>query len=52
MAIGSANEMNVLMDYAKDLGYVSNEQYEMAKDEYDEIGKMLNKLIQTVTSNI
>ena len=52
MGIGSANEMNVLMDYAKDLGYVSNEQYEMAKDEYDEIGKMLNKLIQTVTSNI
>ena len=52
MAIGSANEMSVLMDYAKDLGYISNEQYEMAKDEYDEIGKMLNKLIKAVTSNI
>ena len=52
MAIGSANEMSVLMDYAKDLGYISNEQYEMAKTEYEEIGKMLNKMIKTVTSNI
>ena len=52
MAIGSANEMSVLMDYAKDLGYISKEQYEMAKTEYEEIGKMLNKLSRTVASNI
>ena len=52
MAIGSANEMNVLMDYARDLGYISAEQYEMAKTECGEIGRMLNKPIQTVTSNI
>ena len=52
MAIGSANEMSVLIDFAKDLGYIPQEQYETAKAEYEEIGKMLNKMIQTVTSNI
>ena len=52
MAIGSANEMSVLMDFAKDLGYIGSEQYEAAKAEYEEIGKMLNGMIQAVTSNI
>ena len=52
MAVGSANEMSVLMDFARDLGYIQAEQYEMAKTEYEEIGKMLSGMIQTVTSNI
>ena len=49
MALGSANEMNVWLDYAKDLGYISKEKYEKANREYDEIGKMLRSLIRAVT---
>ena len=51
MAIGSANEMNVLLDFSKDLGYIEESQYEKANNEYEKIGKMLNKLIQTVAEN-
>ena len=48
MAIGSANEMSVLVDFSHDLGYISEEQYEKAREEYEEIGKMLNSFIKTV----
>ena len=48
MAIGSANEMSVLLEYSKDLGYISLERYEKAIKEYDEIGKMLSNLIKKV----
>ena len=49
MAIGSSNEMSVLIEYSKDLGYISEEQYIKARKEYDEIGKMLNSFIQSVS---
>ena len=49
MAIGSSNEMSVLIAYSKDLGYISEEQYEKASREYDEIGRMLNAFIQTLS---
>ena len=48
MALGSANEMSVLIDFSKDLGYITKEEYKKASREYEEIGKMLNKFIQTV----
>ena len=48
MALGSANEMSVLIDFSKDLGYISKVQYEKASQEYDEIGKMLSKFVQSV----
>ena len=48
MAVGSANEMSVLLDSLKDLGYITENQYEKASKEYDEIGKMLNRFIQSV----
>ena len=48
MALGSANEMSVLIDFSKDLGYITEEEYKKASREYEEIGKMLNKFIQTV----
>ena len=48
MALGSANEMNVLIDFAKDLGYISKEQYQNADREYTEIGKMLNGLLKSI----
>ena len=40
--------MSVLIEYSKDLGYISEEQYEKASQEYDEIGRMLNSLIKAV----
>ncbi len=49
MALGSCNEMSVLIEYSKDLSYITKEQYEKARKEYDELGKMLNAFIQTVT---
>ena len=48
MAIGSANEMSVLVDFSYDLGYISKEQHEKASKEYEEIGKMLNSFIKTI----
>ena len=48
MAMGSANEVSVLLDFAKDLGYIKVSQYERAKQEYEEVGKMLNVMIQTI----
>ena len=48
MALGSANEMSVLIDFSKDLGYITEEEYKKASKEYEEIGKMLNKFVQTV----
>ena len=51
MAIGSATEIHVLLDYSKDLGYIAHAQYEKASEEYDEIGKMLNALIKAVAAN-
>ena len=49
MAIGSSNEMSVLIEYSKDLGYISEKQYEKASREYDEIGRMLNSFIQSIS---
>ena len=52
MSIGSANEMQVLLDYSKDLGYISQEKYEKAKNEYNEIGRMLSNLIKKIAEGI
>ena len=51
MAIGSANEMSVLLEYSKDLGYISLQNYEKAAKEYDEIGRMLSNLIKKIVEN-
>ena len=48
MAIGSANEMTVLIDFAKDMGYIKEEQHRKAMNEYQEIGKMLRVFIKRV----
>ena len=48
MALGSANEMSVLIDFSKDLGYITEEEHRKASREYEEIGKMLNKFVQTL----
>ena len=48
MALGSANEMNVWIDYARDLGYITAERHKKAGQEYEEIGKMLRAMISAV----
>ena len=52
MAIGSANEMSVLLEYSRDLGYITEEEHEKASKEYDEIGRMLNAFIQTIEETV
>ena len=52
MAIGSANEMEVLIEFAKDFGYIDKEMYRKAKEEYEAIGRMLNGMISEVSKNI
>ena len=44
MAIGSCDEMRVLIDMSKDLGYIDEVLHDKYEKEYDEIGKMLTVL--------
>ena len=46
IALGSANETKVHLRYCKDLGYLSEDRYYYLSNEYNEIAKMLFKLIQ------
>ena len=48
MAVGSANEMSVLLDFAKDLGYTSESTYAELSRAYDEIGRMLSSFIKRI----
>ena len=41
MADGSCDEMKVLLDLTKDLGFIEQEVHQIYEQEYDEIGKML-----------
>ena len=43
-AIGSCYEMKVLIEMAKDLGFINEKQYGRMCGEYEEIAKMLYKL--------
>ena len=44
MAIGSCDEMKVLLDFTKDLGFIEEACCEQYQQEYEEIGKMLMQL--------
>ena len=44
MAMGSCNEMQVLLELSKDLGFIEETVQIRYCHEYDEIGKMLNVL--------
>ena len=46
MAIGSCDEMEVLLSLSKDLDFISKEEYDQYEREYSEIGKMLMVLRQ------
>ena len=52
MAIGSSDELSVLLDFAKDLKYIEETVYEKAKTEYKEISRMLNTFIRTVSKQV
>ena len=41
MAIGSCDEMKVLLDFMKDLGFIDRGVHGKYQQEYDEIGRML-----------
>ena len=49
MAKGSCNEMQVLLDLCRDLGYMKAVRHQEISAQYDEIGKMLNGLLQKWT---
>ena len=43
-ALGSCNEVQVLLELCKDLGYLSPEDYERINSEYNIIGKQIFRL--------
>ena len=47
MAKGSCNEMQVLMDISRDVGYITEEEHDSKWERYDEIARMLNGLIKS-----
>ncbi len=46
IALGSNNEVNVILDLVRDLGYLQEDQHKKLAQENIEIGKGINKLIQ------
>ncbi len=46
IALGSCDEVSVLLDFARDLNYLSDKDHVGFKRRYEEIGKGINKLIQ------
>ena len=42
--MGSCNEVQVLLDYCKDFGYIEEKDYQAYIDEYNQLGKQLNAL--------
>ena len=48
VALGSCNEVNVLLDMISDLGYIANDEYVKLKDSYDHLGRQITKFIQAM----
>ncbi len=48
MARGSSVEMDVLLDFSKDFGYISESEYQEAKAAQETIGKMLTGLMKSL----
>ena len=44
MAIGSADEMRVWLRYCRDLDYITESQWQVWRDDYQEIARMLQGL--------
>ena len=50
MALGSADEMRIWLRYALDLGYVQEAEWQVWRDEYREIARMLQSLLTKLKS--
>ena len=48
MALGSSDEMQVLLDFVKDLGYVNPQTHKKARETYKVIAKMLNRMVKSI----
>ena len=48
IALGSSDEIQVLLDFVKDLGYIDLETQQKAREIYKEIAKMLNKMVRSI----
>ena len=48
MALGSSDEMQVLLNFVKDLGYIDLETQQKAREVYKEIAKMLNRMVKSI----
>ena len=46
IALGSNNEVNVILDLVRDLGYLQEDLHKKLAQENTEIGKGINKLVQ------
>ena len=46
-ALGSCNEVSVLVDMIREIGYITEQQHRELKEEYDHLGRQINKLVQT-----
>ena len=46
MSIGSRDEMKILIEFSRDLSYISKETYEDYLGQYEQLGKMLYRLHQ------
>ena len=49
IALGSADESALCRRFAKDLGYLDDDQYDRLATQFIEIAKMLNGLIAKLT---
>lgn len=47
MAMGSANEVAVQLEFSKDLGYVKEAEFVELADRCDKIGRQINRLIES-----
>ena len=45
IALGSNNEVKVLLDFSKDLGYLKESVYEEMTNQYDELGRQIYSLL-------
>ena len=46
IALGSCQEVKVLLDYSKDLKYITDEEHNELMKDYEEVSKMLVKMIK------
>jgi four helix bundle protein len=48
IAMGSATEMQVWLDFSADLGYLTAQDATDLRNEYNQLGKMLQRFYQTI----